>query len=279
MRDVARHRQDILLNEKAISNYLSEVAPVPFSSQFSFSTQIETHLRKNGAWIDPIEITVCRQPLRRPFTNRLVPPGGGHPIELGSVELLELSDVDGSVGAAGWIAHHQYSSSISSTLGVRGLRVRCGNVQIGDEHLFDEVFPEVRFNGWTIAEVHVVDRRLKPNARRDNFELNHHYYNLSAQLSALAKRIANLCRTSSIERNAKTDVSSKLAEVKDLLSSNDIIQSDVSRSKAKLFRAEQRLRMVKDFRGSSRTLSKDKRSSRTTQLPLCECRGADSTIG
>src|ERR1700681_2996691 len=40
-----------------------------------------------------------------------------------------------------------YVRSILPTMGVRGLRARVGDLQIGDAGLFDEIFKESRFNG------------------------------------------------------------------------------------------------------------------------------------
>src|SRR5215475_12908891 len=38
---------------------------------------------------------------------------------------------------------------------------------------------------------------IVPNARRDNFEVNHHYYNLLVQLGPVAAKITQICRTAS----------------------------------------------------------------------------------
>jgi molecular chaperone HtpG len=61
-------------------------------------------------------------------------------------------------------------------------------------------FPETRFNAWAVGEVHVVDKKIVPNGRRDHFEQNTHYHNLTNQLSPLAREIARRCRTSSVRR-------------------------------------------------------------------------------
>jgi hypothetical protein len=45
--------------------------------------------------------------------------------------------------------------------------VRCGNIQVGDDRMFEELFPEARFNGWSVGELHVIDPRIIPNGRRD----------------------------------------------------------------------------------------------------------------
>ena len=44
LRDVSRLRSDMLLNEQFIHDYLAQVAPVPFSPEFSFAGSINKKL-------------------------------------------------------------------------------------------------------------------------------------------------------------------------------------------------------------------------------------------
>ena len=46
-----------------------------------------------------------------------------------------------------------------------GIRVRVGNIQIGDAHLLDFCFREPRFNSYVTGEVHVEGGDLIPNSR------------------------------------------------------------------------------------------------------------------
>ena len=41
-------------------------------------------------------------------------------------------------------------------------RARYGDIQVGESNLFEDSFKEVRFNGWTVGELHVLDRRIVP---------------------------------------------------------------------------------------------------------------------
>jgi len=105
------------------------------------------------------------------------------------------------VGAVGWILHHNYLGAIPTKTGIKGFRVRSGDIQVGEDNLLDEIFPETRFNSWTVGEVHVVDKNIRPNGRRDNFEQNIHFLNMVNHLSVRGRDIAKRCRTSSIIRN------------------------------------------------------------------------------
>ncbi len=206
MRDVARHRADLLLNERMIAQYLGQVAPVAFDPAFSFGALIEERLAGSGLTRSPIALSINGVDVRRPFLDLTPMPGSPHAIRIESVEFREFADVDGDVGAIAWIAHHEYVRGIPAGLGIRGLRARCGDVQVGEANLFEGLYKEPRFNGWTIGEVHVLDRRIVPNGRRDDFEVNHHGYNLSAQLATTADEIAARCRTASIGRNAEQSI-------------------------------------------------------------------------
>ena len=48
--------------------------------------------------------------------------------------------------------------------------MRSGNMQIGSKDILAEFYREKRFSNYMIGEIHVVDSRLVPNSRRDDFE-------------------------------------------------------------------------------------------------------------
>lgn len=244
MKDVARHRQDMLLNEKIIGQYLGQVGPVPFAPGFT-SSAIEAHLARHGARVPPVALSIQGEPVYRPYLDEIAVPGTTIPLRIGSIELLEFADVDGEIGAVGWLGHHEYTRSIPVGLGVRGLRGRVGDVQIGEANLFEDVFKETRFNGWTIGEIHVLDRRIVPNARRDNFEVNHHSYNLLAQIGPVTSQIAHRCRTSSVSRNAAQIIRNVLAEVDARLAEDRPFDpAEASRLRSSVIRAEVKLKGV-----------------------------------
>ena len=78
-----------------------------------------------------------------------------------------------------------------------------GNIQVGNERIFSDVFPEERFCSWAIGEVHLLDRRILPNGRRDNFEPSSHLSNVVTHLTPVGSEVARHCRSSSQIRNRK----------------------------------------------------------------------------
>lgn len=197
---VVRQGNDRLLNRDAVASYLAQVAPVPFSPEFGFADEIGSALARHGlgGWID-IRINDAPEPLYRPHRN-VLQIQDAEPVTISEVSFHELPGLDGDMAAVCWVAHHEYAGAISSSLLVKGLRVRSGNIQIGEPSLFEELFPEARFNSWSIGEVHVLEKKIIPNGRRDHFEQGVHYENLTNQLSPIIKDIARRCRQNSISR-------------------------------------------------------------------------------
>jgi hypothetical protein len=201
MRHVVRHQNDLLLNEAAISHYLAQVGPVPFSPQFSIGSEIQQFLDKFSAGKSyGIFINGSKTPIVRPLRGEFEVKKGVKNSKL-ELETFEVPSVDGDeIDAIGWIINHDYLGALNDQLGIKGLRVRIGNIQIGDASTLQGVFPQPRFNSWALGEVHVLNRRLLPNGRRDDFEQSKHHDNLLNHLVIKARAIAKTCRDSSVAR-------------------------------------------------------------------------------
>lgn len=200
LRAIIRHKNDRLLSQEAIANYLSQVAPVPLSPDCNFAPDIAASLRPYVSLGD-LFITVGNvpEPVLRPFRSQL-DLGDSAADDFTDLRIHHIPGLDGGIAAICWILHHGYTGAIPQTSLVKGLRLRVGNIQVGDQALLEELFTEARFNAWTVGEIHVLDRRIVPNGRRDHFEQNAHYNNLITHLVPIARDISKRCRTSSIKR-------------------------------------------------------------------------------
>jgi hypothetical protein len=246
LREVSRLRSDILLNEQLIQDYLAQVAPVSFSPGFSLGAEISKKVNTHFVHV-PVDLYVQGRGVLRPYGDEMIFPGTLFKMSVKEIDFHEFSDVDGEVAAVAWIAHHDYVRSIPPSLGVRGLRARVGNLQVGDSSLFDELYKEPRFNGWTLGEIHVLDQRIVPNARRDNFEVNHHYSNLIVQLAPLAAAVTQRCRSASISRNATQIVQNVVAEISGRLKQKrSFDRAELSRLKASIMRAFTKAKRIKE---------------------------------
>ena len=146
-----------------------------------------------------IHIDGAAEPIYRPHRDRIA-CDDKRQVAFESVNVVELPGIDGNVAAVGWVLHHQYEGALPASTMVKGLRLRSGNIQVGGYALLEDLFPETRFNAWTVGEVHVLDSRIIPNGRRDHFEQNGHYNNLLNHLLPTARTITRKCRTSSVRR-------------------------------------------------------------------------------
>jgi hypothetical protein len=85
---------------------------------------------------------------------------------------------------------------------MRGLRVRQGNIAVGDEFFLKDLFSESRFATWHIGELHTTPA-LKLNARRDGFEASSEYEDFLEWATMLCRRLSGLCRQSSSKRSTR----------------------------------------------------------------------------
>jgi hypothetical protein len=215
LRNVVRHRDDRLLDSMAVTAYLEQVVPVPFHPEFENGAKITHFLLQSGVNLHPLSIQVDGEgQIYRPHRDT-VSLGNAKSMRVGEPELFVVYDRNGNVSAVSWILHHGYLGSLPKSTNVAGWRMRSGNIQVGGETLLEDLFPESRFNGWTIAETHVIDPKVIPNGRRDNYEHSAHLSDLLTRLTPYARKIANLCRSNSIARNAYLRVETELLKLED----------------------------------------------------------------
>ena len=202
--EVSRYAASTIMNRDVVRNYISEVCPVPFAEDFPYASEVSDLL---GAGFRPFSVDVRldgeENGVKRPH-GRSVGVSEKEDEELVAFEKVEVAGLGGREWSAlGWIAHTSYPGAIPKNRGVRCLRVRAGNIQIGGEDVFDHLFSEERFNRWCVAEIHVLEPALVPNARRDYFEPGPHLRNLENQLAAVCRRLERRCRAASKERHGK----------------------------------------------------------------------------
>ena len=232
-----RIANDKLLNESEIEFFLAQVCPCPFSPDFSYGRETVKLLAPYGraGKSYAIHINGSDTPIYRPYRDE-VAYSDTKTSSLGKLKSFEIESIDGDVAAVGWLIHHDYQGAIPVSQGVRGLRARVGNIQVGHDRLFSKVFPEERFCSWTIGEVHVLDARVVPNGRRDEFEASTHLDNIIAHLRPLGAEIARECRISSRRRNRIKSFELGADKVYEKL---DVIQQGaVSEEYAKSIKAE-----------------------------------------
>lgn len=227
---VSRHAAGLLLNREAIQSYISEVCPVPMSNSFPFVSEI-SELCDIDDWLYTVDVYLDDNP--NPVTRNYgstIPFTENRHDEYTNFEEFQFPSVDGkTIAAIGWIAHSSYLGAIPKEAGIRGVRVRDGNIQIGDENVFDHLFLENRFNRWCIGEFYILDSRIVPNGRRDYFEPGPHTRNLENHLRAIIRRITTRCRATSTIRSKEKRLLltiCQLEEIYDLAISGYLLPDD-----------------------------------------------------
>ena len=245
-----------LLNIDIARSYISQVAPLPYRiRQFIYSTDLHQFLSDNGYALEEFPIFVGEsraelEPVYKPNRHRYHSDRNKRKNdEILSLETFSVV-IDNELYALGWYGTCNWLGSLSEHE-ISGIRVRKGNILIGDNHTLDSIFREARFNSWTQGELFVVTDKLIPNARRDDFEQNEAYYNLIAALqNGVGADITKAIREASTLRN---DNSARIiSEVQQQISDAIITVAegfnssvDKSRIQDTLERAEETLKKTK----------------------------------
>ena len=200
LRKVLRIKNDVLLNPDAVQEYLSQVAPVQFKKDFDFGDRIETFLQKHGVG-EAIAIAIDGNTIVwRPHQSRfaLTPKIDD---AFREIQFNEIPSIEGGLDAVGWVLDHSYLGALPKSLNVGGLRLQSGNIQIGGTDILADLFSEPRFNSWCVDEFHILNKKILPNGRRDNFEHSVHYVNFQSHVSKIATELSRTCRARSGSRN------------------------------------------------------------------------------
>ena len=199
-----------------VFDYLSQNVPVPYSPEFSWGKEIVKRLKSEGYLERKYNIYLSfggkTIPVYKPYKDEfLVDKGKNITDGIKDISIIKIQQASGELSAIGWLAQTNYLGSIYDKT-VKGIRIRKGNILIGDSQTLNVVFKDARFNGWSVGELFAVDAHLVPNARRDNFEKNPAFFALHEQLTTIAAGIAKDIRTASLKRNAELSNAVKRTE-------------------------------------------------------------------
>lgn len=200
---------EMLLDEMRIKEYLVEVAPVPYDDQkFIYAGKIRAKFQEHKKRIEEYQIYFNneKKPLAKPHVTHFKT---GHQLkdkqrdDIRDIEFFEEIDSNGRLLFLGWYAKTSLFGTVEEKH-LKGIRIRKGNIQIGDEQTFSHFFTQPRFNGWLIGEIYVYGKKLIPNSQRDDFEPNDAYNELVKKLRTYAKYLQDLIyRTSELNSTIK----------------------------------------------------------------------------
>ncbi len=218
LRNVHRFHSDMLMNLKSVNDYLAQSAPVPFNRDtFAYAREIENRLAAVNNF-RAYHVRVNDRQLFRPYADE-IRLSTNNTDRIAGIEFIEFkgTEPDSEPMAIGWYAKTSFLATLPSSLNVKGIRVRQGNIEVGGEHFLEDKFSEARFSGWQIGEIHVVNGKLKPNARRDGFEHTPGFEKFLEQLHLLGRHLSSLCRKHSNNRIASAKIQGSLAQLENLV--------------------------------------------------------------
>jgi len=157
-----------LLNVPAIKSYLSQVAPVPFHPNFNLGQLIDKEMVTRVKSYRTYRIFVNGEQIYKPYRD-VVGLSKGSTETVKSVSFVELKGESGTLGFS-WLGDLSLQGTVSASTDMDGLRLRYGNILIGNKDTLSGFFREKRFNNYLIGEIHICGSRLIPNSRRDDFE-------------------------------------------------------------------------------------------------------------
>lgn len=164
----------VLLNSEEVVDYLSFVAPVKYKSSFKFGNEIEEYALNHGFTIDTYRILVNNIDVFKEYNYKIFNPSKEVIDKIFKVEFKEFTDSNNNVIAWMWYGLSRFEGALAPKANpMRGLRIRQGNIQIGDSTTVRPFFREEgKGNSYFIGEIFTVDKNLVPNAQRDYFNEN-----------------------------------------------------------------------------------------------------------
>lgn len=222
-----------LLSISEAEDYLSQNVPVPYHPEFTWGKEIVKRLRAEKYHEPKYNIYLTfgnnSKPIYKPYRDEFLVDKSKNIFDrINDISIIKIQQPDGDISAIGWLAKTNYLGSIYDK-SIKGIRIRKGNILVGDSQTLNVVFKDARFNGWSIGELFAVDTKLVPNARRDNFEKNPAYFLLYEQLMTIASGITKDIRNASLSRNAELSQALEKAEKLKALA-NDALENGISSS-------------------------------------------------
>lgn len=203
-----------LTDTERVRDYLIEHAPLYYANSFKWGRTIEEKVRLNGYSIPRYHIFLNQVELHKPYEDTFISDRVKRNLDLIRDVSVEVFFRGETLSAVLWYAKTNFYGTILNNL-IKGIRVRQGNILIGDKGTCSSLFKEERFNGWLIGELFILDIDIIANSRRDGFEKNNAYFELLEKLKSWAYSVSKDIRHLSYERSL-TSSRKKIAEAEEI---------------------------------------------------------------
>lgn len=214
-----------LLDENFVENYLIQHIPLPFKKEFVWASEIKEKYRLLGYEIPEYNISLNGKTLFKPYEMHFLSDRVKKRQDtISDIKVIPFYREE-KISAVLWYGVTGcYGTILDNKL--KGIRIRQGNMLIGDRGTCNGLFKEERFNGWMIGELHVFDNDLVVNARRDYFEQNEAYYDLSETFKEWSTSKSREIRKISYERTL-SEKKKAIVNASDSADVNDLFTEDL----------------------------------------------------
>ena len=159
-----------LLNAETIINYLREVAPVEYKSEFKNtlmykSTADNPEFKELHEGLEKVQVLVGETRIQKQYGLSI----RGTKDKINNLEYFKIEDRKYGLLGWGWYALTKYTIQIPKDDKLAGIRLRAHNIQIGDANLLSGInyWKEDRSNSYFYGEFFVTHRHIRPNSARD----------------------------------------------------------------------------------------------------------------
>lgn len=226
---------DGILDVENVHRYLMQVAPVDFDKSCGWGKIIKSKLNAFRFIPSSYNIFVgdstSRVAITKAYSDTII-SDRLRKLEdnISDIEIKSFTN-NGETVAYLWYAKTSFYGTLQSEA-IKGIRVRQGNILIGDKTTLNHIFKDERFNGWLFGELHILSEKLIPNARRDEIEKNAIYSTLTEDLRIWADGVSYEIRKTSNQRNVDKK-SQRIIEfsqnemVKDIVTATAVIVPEI----------------------------------------------------
>ena len=159
-----------LLDAETIINYLREVAPVEYKSEFKNtlmykSTADNPEFKELHEGLEKVQVLVGETRIQKQYGLSI----RGTKDKINNLEYFKIEDRKYGLLGWGWYALTKYTIQIPKDDKLAGIRLRAHNIQIGDANLLSGInyWKEDRSNSYFYGEFFVTHRHIRPNSARD----------------------------------------------------------------------------------------------------------------
>ena len=223
-------KEAYLINKELVREYLVQNLPLPYNPKLHWGRVIEKKIQREGYDIPSYRIVFkfedSEELLYKCYENSFVSDRVKKYVKsIEDVDIVPFMLRD-KLTAVLWVAKLEYAGTILDEY-VKGIRIRQGNLLIGNKNTANQYFKEDRFNGWLLGELFIVNDDLIPNARRDDFEETSEYLELKQQLLIWSTGISKEIRKLSYERCAIAEKKNVIQKVLNDSDENGLTIEDI----------------------------------------------------